>query len=420
MEKLKQIDYSQALRHVLFAIVVGLACGLASVFLCICIGWSNDVFNNFKWLVWFLPVIGIVEIIAYKFAKLAPNLTTHMVVEQIRANDRISYLLAPGILLTSCMSILCGGSVGKEAGALQIGASLGSLISKPFGIKPIDKAKENEPANNYAAACGMAACFAALFFAPLGSCMFVLELTNFKRPVLKHVLTMLLACFIAYFVASFIGIGDIIPKVELPDMSWHVVGACIVIGVAAAIAGTIFDSGIKLIHVFTQRITKNYYVWVIVGGIIFAVLVTAFGWDAFTGTGGENLNNALHGHSGPWDFLIKMLLTLICLGFWFKGGEIMPSFCIGGLIGASTTYLTGADPLFSAAVGILAFFAAFSRCPFAAFLMGCEIFGWAAAPFLTIAILVSFMFGYPISYYGSSLDHGIHDLARKAYKKLIA
>ena len=162
MDKLKDIDYPQVGRHVLFALVVGVACGLASVLLCICVGWSYEAFTNFKWLIWFLPVIGIIEIIAYKLMKLAPNMTTHQVIKKIRANERVSYLLAPGILLTTCMSILCGGSVGKEAGALQMGASLGSLISKPLGIKPIEKGKRDERLNNYPAACGMAACVAAL------------------------------------------------------------------------------------------------------------------------------------------------------------------------------------------------------------------------------------------------------------------
>lgn len=419
MDKLKKIDFNQVFRHTLFSVVAGVVCGLASVLLCICVGWSYEVFNDHEWLIWILPVMGILEILLYKFLKLAPNLTTRMVVEQIRQNERLSYLLAPGIFVTTCMSILCGGSVGKEAGVLQIGGSLGSFLSKPFNIKPIIKEKEDEPLNDYSAACGMAACFSALFFAPLGSCMFVLELTNYKRSVLNHVLTILLACFVAYFVASFIGIGDIIFKVAIPEINWAIVGGCIVIGVLAAIAGTVFDGGIKIIHSVTQKITKNYYVWVIIGGIIVAALVTGFGWQMFTGTGGNTLNDALQGRPGPWDFLIKALLTLICLGFWFKGGEIMPSFCIGGLLGASSAYLTGADPLFSAAVGTLAFFAAFSRCPLAAFLMGCEIFGWSMAPFLAIAIAVSYMFGYPIGFYGANLDQNAHKLLHRAYKNLI-
>lgn len=53
----------------------------------------------------------------------------------------------------------------------------------------------------------------------------------------------------------------------------------------------------------------------------------------------------------------------------------MPTFTVGALLGASCTVMTQGDPAFSAAVGLVAFFAAMSRCPVTAFLMGCEIFG---------------------------------------------
>ncbi len=77
---------------------------------------------------------------------------------------------------------------------------------------------------------------------------------------------------------------------------------------------------------------------------------------------------------------MKALLTIVCLGLRLRGGEIMPTFTVGALLGASCTVMTQGDPAFSAAVGLVAFFAAMSRCPVTAFLMGCEIFGWAGAP----------------------------------------
>ncbi len=44
------------------------------------------------------------------------------------------------------------------------------------------------------------------------------------------------------------------------------------------------------------------------------------------------------------------LLTFICLGFWFKGGEIMPSLCIGGLLGGACFAMTGSSPQMGVAV----------------------------------------------------------------------
>ena len=65
--------------------------------------------------------------------------------------------------------------------------------------------------------------------------------------------------------------------------------------------------------------------------------------------------------------------------------RIMPMFSIGALLGCSLGLATGAPAGFSAALGMAAFFAAAGRCPLTALLMGAEIFGWLALPFLLIA-----------------------------------
>ena len=401
------LNFPQMLVHVLFAVVVGAVTGLASVLLCICVDWSYRLFTSFPWLVWGLPMMGILQLLLYKAFKLPGDLTTHRVVTRIRKNQSVSPTLAPGILISTCMSIVCGGSVGKEAGALQIGASLGSLVSRPFKLHSVYKRNSDESMCGYAAATGMAACFSALFFAPIGAAMFVLELSRFDKTILRHIATMLIACFVAYLVSDAIGIGDIISKVDIPSIDWSCVGQVVVIGVAAAFGGTIFDSVIKWVHDFTWRVSKNLYIWVVAGGLLFAIVVTFFGLDYLTGSGGNTLNDALAGHFGPWDFAIKMGLTCICLAFWLKGGEIMPSFCIGGLLGASCTYLTGGSPELGAAVGCMCFLSAFSRCPLAGFFMGCEIFGWELAPFLVIGIAVAMLCGSPVGMYGEGVDRAI-------------
>ena len=252
----------------------------------------------------------------------------------------------------------------------------------------------------YAASCGMAACFAALFFAPLGSTAFVIELSRYDRSVWRHAPFMLLACFVAFGLASIIGIGDVIPKVPLPALSWPVVGQCVVIAVACALVGTVYIQIIDGAQRLTKRISQNYYLWAALGGVLMAVLVTLFDWRGFEGTGANLLSDALAGRAGGWTFAVKALLTIVCLGLWLRGGEIMPTFTVGALLGASCTVMTQGDPAFSAAVGLVAFFAAMSRCPVTAFLMGCEIFGWAAAPAFALAVAVSFSLGRDVGLYG--------------------
>jgi H+/Cl- antiporter ClcA len=354
-----------------------------------------------------LPIVGLVELALYKKLNLPLDLSTRHVVSLMRNDKDISHKLAPGILVGTSMTKLCGGSVGKEAGALQMGASLGSLIARPFKLESVYVKNKGESMTGYVSACGMAATFSALFFAPLGSLMLVMELSRFKTSINKHIVSILLACIVAFLIARFIGIGDIISTPEVPPLDWTHVGECIIVGVACALGGALFASAIDWTHDLTWRISKNFRVWVFVGGLLFAALVTIFGWQKFCGSGGNVLDAALAGTYESADFAIKAFLTLLCLGFWFKGGEIMPSFCIGALLGAACSVMTGGEPIFGATVGVVAFFAAFSRCPFAAFLLGCEIFGWSAAPALAIAIAVAFMFGSPVGVYGEGIDRAL-------------
>ena len=402
-----RIDWKEALKHLAFAVCAGVVCGLASVVLCIVVGWAFDIFRALPWLIWLLPVMGIIQLLVYKRWKIPQDLTTHRVVIYLREDKPISALLAPGILFGTATTIVSGGSVGKEAAALQMGASLGTLVSRPFKVKSVYAVDASESMSGYVAALGMAAQFSALFFAPLGSALFVMELSRFKRSINKHIGSIVVACFVAFLVSSTIGIGDYVDRIDPVDITWLVVAQCIVIGVATALMGSVFDSAIKWIHDITWRITKNFYVWVVAGGLIFATLVTLFGWQAYAGSGGSTLNDALSGHFDMTGFAIKALLTLICLGFWFKGGEITPSFCIGGLLGATCSSLIGGDIVFGVAVGVITFFAAFSRCPLAAFVMGCEILGWYMAPYIAIGVFVAYNFSSPVGMYGDGVDRAL-------------
>lgn len=400
------LDGSQVVRHGLFALVVGVVGAVASVVLCLLVNFAYGVVVAHGWLLYTLPVLGVVSLLLYRALKLPLDTTTHTVVTDIREDREISPGLAPGILLGTALSILGGASVGKEAGALHMGASLGDLVGRPFKLRSVWKADQTSSdggragMNAYAASVGMAAAFSALFFAPLGSAAFVVELSRYKREVVKHLPTMLLACFVAWAGASAVGIGDIIPKVALPALSWPLVGQCIVIAVCCSVVGALYIKAIDGLQQVTKRLSTNYYAWVALGGVIMMALVTLFGWQAFEGTGGNQLALALAGKQETWAFAIKALLTIICLGLWFRGGEIMPTFTVGALLGASCTVMTGGDAGWSAAVGLVAFFASMSRCPLAAFLMGCEIFGWAGAPLFALGTIISFSLGRDVGYYG--------------------
>ena len=409
------IDSGQVLRHVVFALVVGVVGAGASIVLSLAVDFASGLVARFPWLLFVLPLFGIVSLLLYRLFKLPVNLATDTVVADMRANRHVPFALAPGILAGTCLTVAGGGSVGKEAAVMQLGASLGATVGRPFKLQAVRRERRGEGRlEGYAAACGMAAAFSALFFAPLGSTMFVLELVRFKVSVVRHTATMLLAALVAFAIAKPIGIGDAIPPVTLPALSWEAAAQSLLVGLACAGAGALFAAGLAGTRHFMRHKVGRPIIVVLVGGLLFAALVFACSWQRFEGTGMPLLQGALAGNAGSGDFAIKALLTVLALGFGFKGGEIMPMFTIGALLGCALSQLTGASAPFLAAVGMVSFFAAASRCPFAAFLMGAEIFGFAIVPFAAIGVGAAYLGSRDFGVFGHGLASHLVRLRRKA------
>ncbi len=219
----------------------------SSIVLTLSTGFAQSLPARFPWLLLALPVLGALSVGLYRLLRLPAALTTEGVVDELRAGRRVPGSLTVGILGGSCLTLLGGGSVGMEAGALQMGASTGSVLGRAFKLPPARRAATALP-TGYRAAIGMAAAFSALFFAPLGSCMFVLELVRFDRAVLRHAPAMLAAALVAYAIARAVGIGDHIPRVALPGLSWAVAAHCLLVGLCCAVGGALFAACLRALR----------------------------------------------------------------------------------------------------------------------------------------------------------------------------
>lgn len=61
-----------------------------------------------------------------------------------------------------------------------------------------------------------------------------------------------------------------------------------------------------------------------------------------------------------------------------------------------------------------AFFAAAGRCPLTALLMGAEIFGWLALPFLLIAVAAAYAGSYDVGVFGRGAASELARVRRRA------
>ena len=88
----------------------------------------------------------------------------------------------------------------------------------------------------------------------------------------------------------------------------------------------------------------------------------------------------------------------------FKGGEIVPSFCIGATLGCALGQLVGFEPRLCAACGMIAFFCGVTNCPITSMLIAFELFGFEGVSYYLIAIAVSYATS---GYYGLYKDQTI-------------
>lgn len=400
---LDRIDIKEFGKHVVFIVCVGFASAAASIILCLCVETAFHVNQMFAWSIFFLPLLGVLSLLVYRAMKLPHDYATDTMVDQMRANEVVSPTLAPGILIGTCLSILGGATVGKESGALQMGASISETMGRAFNLKNVVKAKQDVPLYGYAALLGMSATFSALFFAPLGAVFMVLELTHYKNFSIARFVALVVSSSIAAAIAQFTGIGDIIPKVAIPAVSADYALQVLLVGLVCGVLGSFHGRAMHVVRVWRETHVQRPYASVIVAGCVIAFVLFFFDLRAFEGSGMDLLAKALGGSIGTFDFAIKAFLMFVALSFGFKGGEIMPTLTIGGLLGCSLGQVVGVDPAFMAAIGVITFYVGFSRCPLAGFFLGVEIFGWATAPFMAIGVFVAWIGGRDLGFYGHGL-----------------
>ena len=96
--------------------------------------------------------------------------------------------------------------------------------------------------------------------------------------------------------------------------------------------------------------------------------------------------------------ILKMLFTAIALGAGFKGGEIVPTLCVGATLLAVLLDRSPVLPLLYVLPALwLPIFAGVTNCPISSLVIALELFGYEGMEYFSIAIAVAFALS---GYYG--------------------
>ena len=365
----------------LISLTIGLCGGIiGAVFFHLFTAVTNLRINN-PWLVFLLPLGGLLTVKIYKLLK-TEGLSTDSVLKSLKGEKKVSPWLLSAVFLSSLLTHLFGGSAGKEGAALQMGGAVSSLLSK--------KLRLDEDTSNIGTVCGMSAFFSALFGTPLGASVFAAEVVFLKKQSLIRLIPSLISGYTAYFSAVILGTHPERFSLSLPAFDFPLFWKTGVI--------ILVCSAVCILFVFTLEKTKelfdicfkNPYLRIAVGGVLIILLTVIEGSRDYNG-GGTNIVEKVFSHSDVKyeAFLLKIIFTAITVAAGFKGGEIVPTFFIGATSGGVLALLLGVPVPFGGALGMAVLFSGATNCPLSAILLCGEMFGFKGIAYFAVASAVA-------------------------------
>lgn len=390
-----------SLRWIVFAVMCGVIVGAVGTFFHFCLAEATQLRGSYPQLIWLLPLGGLLIVGAYRLLHDADDKGTNLVIASIYSGERLPLRMAPLIFLSTVITHFLGGSAGREGAALQLGGSIGNKMGEWFRLDEKDR--------QIMTMCGMSAAFSALFGTPMAAAVFSMEVVSVGVMYYAALVPCVVASLIGHAIAAYFGTGaEVFLLSALPELTvFSAVRVCI-LAVLCALVSVVFCVLLHETGHLYQKYLRNTYVRIFVGGCIVIVLTLLVGDQRYNGSGIGLIEDCMEGNAAPEMFVMKMLFTAVTLGAGYKGGEIVPSFCIGGTFGCLFGTLTGFSPSLCTAVGMTAVFCGVTNCPITSLLISFEMFGYEGMPYFLLAVAFSYMMsGY----------HGLYQSQKIMYSK---
>lgn len=379
-----------SIKWVVFALITGLVVGSIATMFHFSIAIATMVREKSPWVIFLLPIGGLIIVRCYRMVKDEKELSTNSVLSAIHSNEKLPLKMAPLIFVSTVITHLFGGSAGREGAALQLGGSIGNGLGALFHFDDNDK--------HIMIMCGMSAAFAALFGTPMAAAIFSMEVISVGIMQYSALVPCVIASLSAFSVAQAFGVGqELFLVTHVPNFTIFSAAKVTVLAVLCAVLSIAFCIILHQTEHLYKRLLKNPYLRVVVGGCLIIVLTLLVGDQTYNGTGMHVIEEAMEGHVIPYAFLLKMIFTALTIGAGYKGGEIVPSFFIGATFGCLFGNILGFAPDLCAAVGMASLFCGVTNCPITSLLISFELFGYEGMPFYLLAVAFSYMLS---GYYG--------------------
>ena len=378
-----QVYLRTLLKWVILGLVIGAFCGVIGSAFHIGVHHATELRAEYPWLLWCLPIAGLLIVGFYKLTKVEGQ-GTNSIIDEVHLGKGLPFYLLPAIFIGTILTHLCGGSAGREGAALQMGGTIGFHTGRLLRLDDRDL--------RVATLAGMAAFFSALFGTPLAATVFAMMVISIGIMYDVAFIPCLTAALTAYGVSLSMGVEPTRFTVEMPGLeSWMLVRVAILAALCAVVS-TVFCNVVHIVeHQMAHRI-QNSWLRAVAGGAAIIALTYLCGTTDYNGAGMEVVTAAVEeGVAKPEAFILKMLFTAVTLAAGYKGGEVVPSFVIGAAFGCVVGPFLGIPAGFAAALGLVAVFCGATNCPLASIFLAIELFGDGGMLYFALACGLSYM-----------------------------
>lgn len=357
------------------------------------------------WLIWLLPVVGVVVTGGYhRWGGRAKAGTTGVIEQTNVFTHGAPARMAPMIFAGGVAGHLAGASVGREGAALQIAGSVtdtgGRLLRLPVRERRL------------LLAASLAGGWGAAFGVPITGVVFAFQFARHHR--WRTIPFSIASAFAARAVVERLGYElDTTPALGPIDWSARLFVSLLLAGAAFGVLARLFVAGIHHTRRLIARLVPPPAIRGAVGGIAILALVAVFGRSSL-GLSlpllRESLDPATVGDPFSWGRpLLKLLFSVVSLGTGFVGGDVAPLFVIGGTAGAAVASTLGSSTvhrLVLAGVGSSLTYAAAASVLLTGIVLAVEQFGRQAFwPAVVAAVATRLTAGRPGLYVGEHHEH---------------